>query len=262
MNCELCGKIFSTKGNLLKHQQTAKFCLKLRENMVVKFFICSGCEKHLSSNYRLHEHQKICKKYEECDKIRDLEKIIEQYKITVEDLKVRNRELEDKLIKLAMKSTGKITTNTTTNYVYQNFTPITDEKLKEATINFTKRHLELGGQGVARYALENTLKDNFVCTDITRCHSKYIDENGDLVIDPFSHTMARRVCESLIEPAEKINNDSKDTLSDRTSDNELIKAVLMNENVEDIKNASKGVDNSLTREFAKTICSSSVKKCP
>ena len=260
MDCEYCGKIFSTRGNLLKHQQTAKFCIKLRENVIlVEPFSCIGCEKILSSNYRLQEHQKICKKYESSNRIPKLEKIIEEDKAIIEELKTRNRELEDKLVKLAMNSKGKTTTN---NYVYQNFTPITNEKLKEATINFTKRHLELGGQGVAHYALANTLKDNFVCTDMTRGHSKYMDENGDLVVDPFSHTMARRVCESLIEPAEKLNNDTKSTLSGNASDNDLVKAVIINETVQDIKHGANGLENGLTREFTKTICASSVKKCP
>ena len=31
MECEVCKKLFSTRGNLLKHQQTAKYCMKMRE---------------------------------------------------------------------------------------------------------------------------------------------------------------------------------------------------------------------------------------
>ena len=44
-----------------------------------------------------------------------------------------------------------------------------------------------------------------MCTDISRGHSKYIDGDGDLVCDPYSHTITRRICQSLIKPSEKIN---------------------------------------------------------
>jgi hypothetical protein len=179
---------------------------------------------------------------------------------TINELKSRIRELELDMKDIALKSKGKTTTNTGNTYVYQNFTPITDEKLKEDAINFTKEHLVLGGRGIARFALENTLKDNFVCTDIARGHVKYMDSSGDMVLDAYSHNIAKRVCSSIVEPAEKINLDIKTTLTGETPDTELIRAVLINETSKEIRHAADGLENELTREFVKTISSNSLRK--
>ena len=234
--------------------------------------MCS-CNKELSSKQSLHLHQQKCTKYTDENKIQQLEKIIDTHIITInqdkiimekdkmliEKLENRIRELELDIKDIALKAKGK--THNGNTYVYQNFTPITDEKLKQDAVNFTKKHLELGGQGIAHFVLKNTLKDNFTCTDVSRGHTKYIDEDGDLVVDPYSHSITRRVCESLVEPAEKINNDNKSTLSYDTPNSVFTKAGLLNETVNDIKKASTGVKNDLTCEFTKTLCASSVKKC-
>lgn len=262
MNCEYCKKTFATKTVLIHHQKNTRYCLKIQEANTLQLHICKGCNLKLSTNFRLQTHQQICKKYEETNKISDFEKTIEQYKITIEKLEMRVRELELDIKDIALKAKGKTTTNNNGNtYVYQNFTPITDEKLKQDTLNFTKKHLERGGQGIAQYALKGVLKDNFTCTDVSRCHSKYMDADGDIVVDPFSHSIARRVCESLIEPSEKINDDNRSTLSYDTSESVLTKAGMLNKAVNDIKSASTGIMNDLTREFTKTICADSVRKC-
>ena len=261
MDCEYCKKHFSTKTVLIHHQKNTRYCLKIQEANNVELNICRGCNLSLSTKFRLHTHQQICKKYEDANKMRELEKIIEQDKILIEKLESRVRELELDIKDIALKAKGKTTTNNANTYVYQNFTPITDEKLKQDALNFTKKHLELGGQGIAHFVLKNTLKDNFTCTDVSRGHTKYIDQDGDLVVDPYSHSITRRVCESLVEPAEKINNENKSTLSYDTPNCVFTKAGILNETVNDIKKASTGVENELTREFTKTICSDGVRKC-
>ena len=261
MDCEYCKKQFSTKAVLFNHQKTTRYCLKIQETFLADLYICSGCNLKLSSNFRLQTHQNICKKYEETSRIQDFEKIIQDLKAHNEKLENRVKELEDKLVQMALKSSGKTTTHNGNTYVYQNFTPITNEKLKQDALTFTKKHLELGGQGIAHFVLKNSLKDNFTCTDVSRGHTKYIDEDGDLVVDPYSHSITRRVCESLVDPAEKINNDNKNTLSYDTPNSVFTKAGLLNETVNDIKKASMGVKNELTYEFTKTLCASSVKKC-
>lgn len=268
MDCDFCHRKFGTKGTLLRHQQTAKFCIKIQYELKPKtnVFICNGCNKELSTKQKLQSHHRICDKYIENIRVNQLEKTIEikdsiinQDKATIEELKNRIRELELDIKDIALKSKGKTTTNSNT-YIYQNFTPITDEKLKENAINFTKEHLELGGRGVAKYALENVLKNNFVCTDPARGNVKYLDNSGELVIDPGATTIARRVCSSIVEPAEKINRSVKSTLSGETDDEDLIKAVLIDETVNDIREVSNGVENELSKEFTRTVSTNNVKK--
>lgn len=266
MDCQYCGKQFSTKSNLLKHQQTAKYCITLQQENKPPDFICKGCDKALCSKFRLQTHQQKCEKYKESDKIRQLEDMLEQNKImmatkdsTIEELKDHVKELENKLYEIALKSKGKTTTNNANTYVYQNFTPITDEKLKEHAVNFTVDHLILGGQGIALYAIQGPLKDNYKVTDPARGNSEYMNGKGEIVSDPCSATLAMRVCSSIIEPAKKINNDIKSTLTGETPDVELIKSVFIDETVHNIGRAVKGVDNTITREFTKTLAKTGVK---
>lgn len=272
MECEHCHKQFGAKSSLIRHQQSAKFCIRIREETKTKPFSCSGCGRELVSKQRLNSHHMVCEKFATGNRIDQLEKIIDLKNreletrdaslvfkdATIEKLEQHIRDLEDKIVKIAMKHTN--TTKTSNTYVYQNFTPITDEKLKQDAVNFTKEHLVLGGQGVAKFALETSLKDNFICTDVSRGHVKYMDSNGDMVIDPGATTIARRVCSSIVEPAEKINLDVKSTLSGTTADSDLIRAVLIDETVNDIRQVSNGVENDLVREFVKTVSATNVKK--
>ena len=269
MECQFCHKQFGVKGTLIKHQQTAKFCIKIQEKLAPKkekVFNCSGCKKELSCKQTLQIHQKKCEKYIENNKVMDLEKqlemkdtIIEQANATIVKLETRVRELELDMKDVAIKSKGKITTTNT--YIQQNFTPITDEKLKQDALRLTQEHLALGRRGVANYAVNSTsLKDNIVCTDASRGHYKYRDQDGDIIIDPYSHTIIKRVCESLKEPAEKINLGVKSQLKGDTPDAELLKAVKIDETSKEIRHAADGLENDLTREFTKSISSGAVKK--
>ena len=60
MNCDYCKKTFSSKGNLQKHQNTTKFCLKLQQTTK---FICLACQKELSTKRWLLNHYLSCEKY-------------------------------------------------------------------------------------------------------------------------------------------------------------------------------------------------------
>ena len=273
MECEYCHKQFGAKCTLLRHQQTAKFCIKIQLEMKEKSFVCDACNREMVSKQRLHTHQKICEKFlrnidtSTEDKNKEIalkdniiifkDSTIQKLEQHVKELEQHVKELEDKIVKIAMRHTH--TTKTNIN-IQQNFTPITDEKLNQDSVKFTKEYLIQGGQGIARFSLDNSLKDNIICTDVVRGHSKYLDPNGDFVLDPYSHTIVRRVCSSIIEPTERINLDVKSTLTKETSDSALIKAVLIDETVYNIKQCANGIENELTRDFAKTISSSNVKK--
>ena len=260
MECEYCHKHFNIKGSLLRHQQQTKSCIKIQEAKLKIKLTCTGCNDELSSKQKLFQHQQICDLYLALDttKQKYFEQLIENQNIRIENQNIIIEELKLHIKELvSLKSKGGKITNTNTFNIYQNFTPITDEKLKQDSINFTKKDLELGGQGIGQYALKNTLKDNFVCTDISRFHSKYIDGDGDLVIDPYSHTITRRVCESLVEPAKRIYDEHNMPENDNFLNDDFLNVFIK---LNDISTASKGFENDLTRDFTKTICSNNIKK--
>ena len=60
MECEYCHNVFSTKPNLIHHQKTAKYCLKLRNTPDKTQYICHICKKSYTSNYRLTSHLTKC----------------------------------------------------------------------------------------------------------------------------------------------------------------------------------------------------------
>lgn len=63
LTCSLCKKSFKTLGNLTRHQNTAKYCLKLRDDKqerVTFTFSCNHCDKVYSQKHSLQKHLKEC----------------------------------------------------------------------------------------------------------------------------------------------------------------------------------------------------------
>ena len=117
LECEFCQKHFSTKSNLSLHKRTAKFCLEKqgKENTTNK---CEFCKEVFSHKQRLLTHNEICKaKIEITYKIN----IAEKDKL-IEELKRRNKELEEQIFKLAEKAIEK-----PTHIIYQSV----DEEINE-----------------------------------------------------------------------------------------------------------------------------------
>ena len=65
--CEFCKKEFATKGNLVMHQRTAKFCLEI-QGKTIEDFKCRYCNKNFTSTQHLNEHYNSCKVKKEEDK--------------------------------------------------------------------------------------------------------------------------------------------------------------------------------------------------
>ena len=65
-NCEYCNKNYTTKGNLSKHQRTAKYCLKIQETSLgenlkkIDTFDCIYCSKKFYQKTHLNRHIEIC----------------------------------------------------------------------------------------------------------------------------------------------------------------------------------------------------------
>ena len=70
LECQYCNKIITNKSNLIKHQKTAKNCIKIQQEMKVidpeiiieiKSYDCEYCNKKFSSKNRLNSHIETCK---------------------------------------------------------------------------------------------------------------------------------------------------------------------------------------------------------
>ena len=210
MDCEYCMKKFSTKGTLERHQKTIKYCVEQKLKAQSACFKCEACDKYLSTNHNLSIHKKTCQKVKNDNEKRSrdlefehlLEKLAEK-DIVVEKLENRIRELELDMKDVALKSKGK--TTITTN-IQQNFTPITDEKLAEDSKKLTLEHLVGGGEKIATIFLDGSLKNNAICTDISRKILHLKDGDGKLVKDVNACNITKRVFSSALEIARDIKN--------------------------------------------------------
>jgi hypothetical protein len=262
MDCEFCHKNFTTKGILLRHQQTTKYCLKLQEEIKAKEFICRGCQKHLSTKNRLITHQEICEKISKDDDITNLKKIIELRDITIdnqqqtiEKLEKHIESLDDKIMKIAMRAT-KSTTNISIQQ--QNFTAITDEKLAQDAKKITLAHIVGGGESIASVFLDGSLKDNAICSDFARRILHLKDENGILIKDPNAGIITKRAFSSLIGHVREIKNKCGEDI-DTDDDDQIERFGKAMSVVGEISQTIAGQATEVSTDFAKAVCSGSVK---
>jgi hypothetical protein len=261
MECKYCGKILATKESLARHQKTIKYCLLLQDKTVSQFK-CDGCCKSLSNKYSLAIHQKTCKAVklstapeESKDQIIEhlREKIIEK-DIALEKLESRIRELELDMKDVALKSKGK--TTITTN-IQQNFTPITDEKLAEDSKKLTLAHLAGGGEKIAGIFLDGSLKNNAICTDLSRKILHLKDGDGKLIKDVNAGIITKRAFTSMIEIAREIKNKCGQDI-DTNDDDQIEKFGKVMSVFGEIFQAISGQTNEVSTDFAKAVCIGSV----
>ena len=101
MQCEFCNKEFSSKGNLVVHQSSAKYCLVL-QGKTNSNFKCEHCAKTFNYSHNLNEHLNSCKdkKKKENDEKEENIKKIQEENITLKNKNTENRkkikQLEEK----------------------------------------------------------------------------------------------------------------------------------------------------------------------
>ena len=80
MNCEFCNNTFSSSYNLKTHQKSAKFCLKLQGQEIIKpdDNICEYCENSFSVKQSLDRHYLTCNVKKNRTEVDRLTKIIEE----------------------------------------------------------------------------------------------------------------------------------------------------------------------------------------
>jgi hypothetical protein len=91
------------KYTLHKHTKTAKYCLKLRGNVILNFK-CNDCNKSFSRKHHLVDHMKICKKRESNIITKNLNDIIKKLYEELDKKDSIIQTLQDKLENIAIKA--------------------------------------------------------------------------------------------------------------------------------------------------------------
>jgi len=220
--CNFCNKKFETKQTLLRHQKTAKFCLKIqrREDESSDDITCYYCEKKFPRKERLLSHLKICKnknaeeikniiencekklkeKDENCEKKlkekdENFEKITELYKIQINKLEEKVEDLQDKLQQICFRAIDKPTVktinnnNTTTNNTLNLQTFFTPEFIRNKIGDkFSDAYIHNKMRGVADFVHDHIVMSEdgkllYRCYDVSRGIFKYKDDKGNEIKD-------------------------------------------------------------------------------
>ena len=205
--CDFCGKLFQSKGNLIKHKKTAKYCIKIQKEQSVKdityiTYNCQYCKKEFSQCYNLERHLPTCiEKLKQ--EIIDKETIINENNLENQKLKdhIIELETENRLLRENFKENQstineiakqpRVATTTNNHNKIMINTPIdlSQSTVQQAIQNgFSEDYLMQGQKGVARFAYDNILKDEqgklkYICTDASRQIFQFKNEDGSIQKD-------------------------------------------------------------------------------
>ena len=236
--CEYCKKTFISPGNMVKHQKTAKFCIKIQKELCSDIenieFVCELCNNTFSSKHRLECHKISCsKKYKDIIEntkkdyiaiITDKDSTIAGKDNEITKLKLENDELRDELKTIAYETELKIlrkrderSMSTVEEIAKQPkiqnnnkiliTTPLdlSKESIQAAIqSNFSEEHLTLGQKGVAQFAYNNILKDDqgklkYICTDPSRQIFQYKSDDGKIQKDVRATKLTKAILDGEIK---------------------------------------------------------------
>jgi hypothetical protein len=239
MDCEFCNHSFSSKGILISHQKSAKYCLKL-QNKNNENFICNFCNKIFTSQYNLNEHFNTCKEkqHEEMETrlkdgfIKEIEYLKEKlkemettytrqldekdrhYHQKIEEKETTIAKLEAKLEKfenaVIANTRNPITTNNNT-IVLNNTLNLNDtEKFKSIIGEGLNKNVVCNGQkGLAKFVFDNILKGPdgklmYKCVDPSRQNFEFTNSDGIVEKDVKAIKLKRALIEGdVIVKAQK-----------------------------------------------------------
>jgi|UniRef100_A0A6C0J1C6 hypothetical protein len=273
--CKYCDKEFTLQGNLLKHQKTTKYCIKIQkersesvEDTDIKSFNCEYCKKNFTTKNNLSRHYKSCiekykkllslseTKLEEKDKHilnleqknRDLEEQLKIVRLEVENemYKERTEKLESTVEEMAKQP--KHITNNQNKIIIAAPLDLSRDSITEALQNFSDNHLIQGQKGVAKFAYDNMLKDKdgkliYICTDPSRQIFQYKNDQGKIEKD----VRATRLTQALLEADIKQTSHKIAWDNMKDGDNEVF--MTYTNHYQDIQELEQ--DNS---KFSKELC--------
>jgi hypothetical protein len=250
MNCEFCKKEFSNKSNLICHQKTAKYCLKLREENLPNGFNCDYCNEKFLRKSVLTSHLEKCKFKKELDQNELILKLKSEHKLNLEskllekdniikDLKKQIEDLQNKNQELALRAIDKPTniTNNKNTDVTNNQNKILNnigvlnldpDKLEEVFMNrMTLQHVIDGQLGVANLIHQHFLTDEnnnplAVCTDKSRQIIKYKGKNGEIIKDQKGYHLASKIYSLSEKAAMKVREGYIQNVYNNTEDDKAL----------------------------------------
>tara|TARA_B110000114_G_scaffold171508_1_gene197388 strand:- start:438 stop:1283 length:846 start_codon:yes stop_codon:yes gene_type:complete len=272
--CKYCEKEFTLQGNLLKHQKTTKYCIKIQKekcesiNNDIKSFNCEYCKKEFTTNNNLTRHYKSCvEKYKQLlllsetkltekdkkilnleKKTKELEEKIKLIRLEVEKemYKERTKKLENTVEEMAKQP--KHITNNQNKIIITSPLNLSRDSITEALENFSDNHLVQGQRGVAKFAYDNMLKDKdgkliYICTDPSRQIFQFKNDEGKIEKD----VRATRLTKALIEADIKQTSHKIAWDNMKDGDNEIF--MTYTNHYQEIQEMEQ--DNS---QFSKELC--------
>lgn len=276
MECEYCTKTFVNKYVLKHHQKSARYCMKLRQD--VSSYKCTDCDTIFTTNATLRRHHNKCVSYnvriaieqlkeEHEDEILELTNKIYELE---HDLEAKEKELEakeksivrlqdnltDVAIKAATKPTHTTTNSTQVNNYIQKLEVVTDKYIQDQVPNLTIEHIKRGARGYAEYALNHPLNNRLLCVDYSRRKIKYKDSDGSVVIDPEMSKLAPKFFQSINEKNKELARKYVNELSENM-DNDVKLSIMtdMADNMVSVDKGSRGEKTELYHDFVKKLCS-------
>lgn len=251
--CQYCNNVFSRRPNLVKHQHSAKYCLKLQgielKNCEYTCSKCGNVYMHIDSYNR---HKKQCSTG------------YDQILLAVAELQSKHIDSMTELLLDKIKDIVAVnSTGNTRNMVLNNLSPITDEQLLECVNQLSLDFIEEGAKGYADFANFYPLKGNIICTDKSRKRIRYKDKHGDLTDDSrdlgirfFSAIKIQN--EQLINAAyQDIHSEIKRVIADNKEDVDISELLIRASNLQEMlikcRSAANGQDDDFIREFVRHL---------
>ena len=264
--CEYCKNLFTTKPNLVHHQKSAKYCLKLRGYSMLDKYKCNLCKKEYTSKFRLSSHKQKCIEVSSellqlRDENKELKTVNDMLESHVEEQKQTIKDLQDKLENVAIKAVSKSTTtnhNQINNYI-QKLELTTDKYIEDQVPLLTIEHIKKGPKGYAEYALKHPLNNRLICVDYSRRKVKYKDGDGNVVSDPEMSKLSSKLFESIKSRNKELIMDFVNDLSS-TVEPEVQMQIMadMSDYITMVNRGAEGEKTELYHDFVKDMCSQSM----
>jgi len=253
MECKYCRNIFKTKYILQCHQKRAKYCLAIQKNTNVQYtntlYTCEFCSKQMAQDTK-SRHLQSCRSKKDNETKNLINNLQQELNVCKEELRAVKQKLaisNDQLtfykdqcnhsreVVEEIAKQPRTTTQNTQN-ILLNMSPLDMSKegfCKAIQDSFTKDYFLDGQKGVAKFAVDNLLKDEdgnlmYVCTDPSRQIYRFKTLEGDLERDVRAKKLTAALAEELLRKSQSLASESMDN-----GDSDVF--LIMTTNYQDIR---------------------------